>query len=511
MKKTIKLLLLVMLCVHITNAQEKNEMQLITDALHKTVAYYVDQNLDIKIPEIERQKIINDAKLEGLNQKSIDQVLLNYKKQYLRHQFYKNNPSLEKQLKEESRGITSSKGLVPTPSPRCISEGFEGTINGFGLTIGRTEVSCGANSLNSRGFINLDPNNIPVNANATIVGSGNDPIVASAGHTLTQVKSGLRSLRINQNVIIGTENDEVDVVSKSILIEEDELTFDFASVLELPTNTHTNSLPYFKYSIVKKGVTLISDCYMSNDSRLNNTIFNTQGERFVFNQWESVSVDVSNYVGQIVRIVLETADCGQGAHGGYTYIDNIRNCTPTPPCPTPNDIHFINEGGGGLCTTGQASLSGINNSLVDQVDWTWALGGHSGTGASTGTTSPIYYPSGDWTNYYISICATVTYTDGSTCTKVCKSFLLDCGDGVGDPIGRTSVYPNPTNDLFSLETNSKLKVQRVVIKDLQGTIVKSVIQKTYDNIQLAGERKGIYIVEITYEDGSLERKKVVLQ
>jgi hypothetical protein len=106
---------------------------------------------------------------------------------------------------------------------------------------------------------------------------------------------------------------------------------------------------------------------------------------------------------------------------------------PVPTCPTRDDLFYINEGGGGLCTTGQASVQ-VNPDLLGHVNWRWALGGYSGTVPNAGTTTPIYYPSGDWTNYYIAIYATLVTSSGVSCPEVSKSFLLNCGTGPGGPI-----------------------------------------------------------------------------
>lgn len=121
--------------------------------------------------------------------------------------------------------------------------------------------------------------------------------------------------------------------------------------------------------------------------------------------------------------------------GGQCY-ESCRTLVGPDPyyqCPTGDDIFIQNEGGGGLCTTGQASLSGYSN--ISSIHWTWALGGHSGdAGTTSGTTVPIYYPSGDWTNYYLVVYAQVTFDNGQVCPTVSNNLLLDCGEGPGLPV-----------------------------------------------------------------------------
>ena len=212
---------------------------------------------------------------------------------------------------------------------------------------------------------------------------------------------------------------------------------------------------------------------------------------------QSVSVNCTgNYKIKVTR--FQNGNCIEAC-------ESITCDNPPPNCP--DNIYYINEGGGGLCTTGLASISGLSN--VDYVNWTWALGGYSGTINNAGTTTPIYYPSGDWTNYYISICATVVFNDGTVCAKVCKSFLLNCGIGVGNPIKRTSIYPNPSkNGLFSIkQLDDKKEILEINISNSSGVVIKSI---KGSNFNLSKEKNGIYFIKVEFKDGSSEVQKVIL-
>jgi len=136
------------------------------------------------------------------------------------------------------------------------------------------------------------------------------------------------------------------------------------------------------------------------------------------NTSQTVSVSATtNYRIKLVRF----------SGGSCTEACEIINI-PTEVCPS--GVNIFNEGAGGLCTTGLANLLGIGTvNDIDYVKWTWALGGNSGSVDNGSTTTPIYYPSGDWTNYYLVVCATAVTLSGQTCDKVCNSLLLDCGTG----------------------------------------------------------------------------------
>lgn len=184
-------------------------------------------------------------------------------------------------------------------------------------------------------------------------------------------------------------------------------------------------------------------------------------------------------------------------------------------CPNVDDIHFINEGGGGLCTTGQASISGLSN--VDFVDWTWALGGYSGEINNAGTTTPIYYPSGDWTGSDISICATVVFNDNTVCEVICKNFSLNCGSDNGNPIGRDlmeknadfKLYPNPARELFNVQFPKENNFKKMRINRFDGTLVKEIIGLTKE-VLIDDLPKGVYFIQLISESEKSVIKKLII-
>ena len=179
-------------------------------------------------------------------------------------------------------------------------------------------------------------------------------------------------------------------------------------------------------------------------------------------------------------------------------------------CPSSNNLYYSNEGAGGLCTTGLASLSGISG--VSHVNWTWALGSHSGTINNAGTTTPIYYPSGNWTNYYIVICATVVLNNGTVCPKICKSFLLDCGQGLGGGINRApAVYPNPSEGSFSIDKGDVKGLSEVIVRNSQGIAIKTITKGLDGEIDLSGQNEGIYFIEMKHEDGATTTQMITIE
>lgn len=167
--------------------------------------------------------------------------------------------------------------------------------------------------------------------------------------------------------------------------------------------------------------------------------------------------------------------------------------TPNPSCPPSSALFVGNEGAGGLCTTGYASLSSAYANCVSSVDWTWALGGHSGSAGRTTSTHwvQINYPSGNWNNYYLVVYAKVTLVNGTVC-NLSKSLLLNCGTGPTPiqqmEVDQASMYPNP------IKSNGTL-----TFKELDGT------SNEVEIFDLNGTSKGIYdIKDKTINIGSLE-------
>jgi len=185
------------------------------------------------------------------------------------------------------------------------------------------------------------------------------------------------------------------------------------------------------------------------------------------------------------------------------------------PCPTNSDIHFNFEGGGGLCTDGQANITGIAFSKVDKVEWRWALGGNGGNGEAEGTTSPIEFGSGDYTGSLIVIFAKVFYDNGQVCDEVWKSFPLECGEGPGSPIGggRSSepqIYPNPAKNYFEIDLVDSFKVEKVIIKRFDGMKVKEIKEFKQD-IYVGDLLQGIYFVELISKTKGSVVKKLIIQ
>ncbi|MCB0455607.1 MAG: T9SS type A sorting domain-containing protein, partial [Aequorivita sp.] len=68
-----------------------------------------------------------------------------------------------------------------------------------------------------------------------------------------------------------------------------------------------------------------------------------------------------------------------------------------------------------------------------------------------------------------------------------------------------SIYPNPTNGLFTV--NSASKISKVTIYNNLGQLI--FISEENNQVDISTISKGIYFVKIKDENGQTETKKVV--
>lgn len=132
-------------------------------------------------------------------------------------------------------------------------------------------------------------------------------------------------------------------------------------------------------------------------------------------------------------------------------------------------------------------------SPVDQSVWTY----NTGTGVVTcnpaanfdGTTIMIY-----------SLCDA-----GGLCDNANITFTVQNTTGISENTIVTKVYPNPVKDILTIENNQPIKSIRVVSMD--GKEVASFKGTTSINVEKF--EKGTYVIELTFENGSLAKSRFI--
>lgn len=148
----------------------------------------------------------------------------------------------------------------------------------------------------------------------TITSAGFDPIVP----TLSTVAPGSNySVRLGNN---GTDY-EVDRLTTSFLVTQSNTLFSyqFAVVLEDPNHT-LEEQPRFEIAAFDQQGELIPCTYYLVIAAEEIEGFQSLGD-IRYRDWSTVSLDLSDYIGQEVTIRFTTVDCAKGGHFGYAYID----------------------------------------------------------------------------------------------------------------------------------------------------------------------------------------------
>ena len=133
------------------------------------------------------------------------------------------------------------------------------------------------------------------------------------------------------------------------------------------------------------------------------------------------------------------------------------------------------------------------------------IGTTSGTGSQSASFS--LPPGNDYDNCTLIVNAYVTDTNGDTC-KQTTTRVLDC-----NPFGgrsKTAIYPNPTRSVFNVESTSNSKITEINVRNIYGNLVVSRTGSN-DEINMSGQKVGVYFVEIKLEDGTTEIKKLILE
>lgn len=526
---TLIFLFTVALCFSQNEQTNFEKEQAYLDNLMKQVDLFVSQNIDLDLPIEERNRVIRNAKIEGIAENEIPTILEKSKKEYLKGLYFQDHASSELHQFPETENTSKMTG--------CLSEGFEGTVSGYGLKYGTTSVSCGANNLTTVGSINMDPSNIPYGTNATIVSYGNDPIVSQSGHYLNRVSTGSRALRINQNEY-GWDNNEVDIVYKRFTVNSGLIRFDFATVLENFTEKHEGKMPYFKYTIYTRDGIVMSDCYEPEDPRLDNTSFIftdhlNNDHPYVFSEWETVTLDLSDRIGETLYIAFEAGDCGISQHGGYVYIDNIENCPAT--CPTNYGL-YLNAGEPLLaCNDVNAGTQLTSNNDVAYIEWRYTIsstyqnvfiGNTQGNGNNQHAVNfslPAPNPGHtSWNGFNLYVKARPHLIDSTVCNwkTISQTMICNSNGGGGDRLNTSQefgedkdiiLYPNPTDASFKVEYEGESDISTISIRDIYGLVVQQRSTNLDGEFNLTGQREGFYLVEIQFTDGTTVIKKLILK
>ncbi len=163
----------------------------------------------------------------------------------------------------------------------------------------------------------FDSNSItPSDKSEVISGSGTDPIATDLPVPLF----GRHVARINNN-----DGDyHISTISQTAIVpsaKNPTVKFYWAAVLEDPQHDPSEQ-PYVDITVEDqtKAVTLYKKRFYANDPNYSGWQSYQDGQWKAI-PWQLVEIPLSNNIGDTILLKVEAADCAQGGHGGYAYLD----------------------------------------------------------------------------------------------------------------------------------------------------------------------------------------------
>jgi gliding motility-associated-like protein len=226
----------------------------------------------------------------------------------------------------------------------CENLGFDdGTFNGWTLTYGNLSEVGGQAAYSTETIGTRSEEHI-----ITTPARGNDPNITD--EAIPQVAPGSRySCRIGYVV----QGNRYDRLKKSFRVTADNALFQFsyAILLEQDPSRHQNwQKPGFSVKMVDAAGNALK-CSNYDIQLQANTVangFKTQtitGNRQVqYRNWTTASMDLKDYIGQTLTLIVEVRGCTGRAHFGYAYFDAKcfkSEITPLGVCPDRNGDIFL--------------------------------------------------------------------------------------------------------------------------------------------------------------------------
>ncbi len=211
------------------------------------------------------------------------------------------------------------------------------------------------------------------------------------------------------------------------------------------------------------------------------------------NTWTTKTYDLNNYVGQIIQIKIETYANADQIIVGFDNFYIGENCL------LPNASGIIISGSSPSYTF---SAIGVQN--VDSFTWIFGDNSPNGTGNNVNHT---YANDGIYTVQLIiaNDCSSDTLQQQ---VHVSNTNLEDLKLNENN----LKLYPNPAQDLLSIENLSAYKMKSVVIYNILGQkVLQQKVKSNADKIDVSTLSNGLHTIIVEFEEGKTSRKFDVIR
>lgn len=315
------LLIAIWLCIHSTSAQNEDPRIALTAPVEVEIAEYIENNIDsYQLSTEELNSLQNDNEHEPLTTEELNNLVISIKKSRLRALYFEQNP--------EKKDIYQSKISQTQSRQACFDGGFEGqsplaaynfnhyneTLQGFNAC--QMNLQAGAPAQPPTGINDF-------NADYTIVSQGFDPFLSTQSINIPRTfNNSNQAIKLNAN----DGGRDVTQMTKQFIINENDLSINFSLILENPAGHDgpPSTQPFFRVRLYDpNGNVFYERCIVSDPS---NCIFTPVGG-VLYSNWRCLNINTESLMGQNTTLEFTIVDCGQNAHFGTVYIDEICNTT----------------------------------------------------------------------------------------------------------------------------------------------------------------------------------------
>ncbi len=215
-----------------------------------------------------------------------------------------------------SFGLCVYNPSPPSVQPPCSNLGFENNFTGWYGTVGNSVPGAyGAPTPDYKPALF----NTTTNPNFSLMTGGTDPF---AGFPV--VFNGSASLRLGDSALMESYNAASIEQSFMVTASNTNFTYNYAVVLENGNHPYTVQ-SFFQIDLYDPNGFLIP-CGQYTVALPNSEFLPTAYQFVYYKPWTPVSINLSAYIGQKVKIRFTASDCTARGHFGYAYIDC--SCTP---------------------------------------------------------------------------------------------------------------------------------------------------------------------------------------